>query len=123
MGGRGSGGGKASRGGSSSSIHDEKTQNLINQLENNLKNINQKLNDNPSFNKEQQLKADAYAIKDRIKYYKKADKIKYINENGGSEIDISDSYSSKEIDRMFKQVQKGKKLKKVGYEWVVDYDS
>ena len=42
MGGRGSGGGKASRGGSSSNIHDEKTQNLINQLENNLKNINQK---------------------------------------------------------------------------------
>ncbi|MBR6127812.1 hypothetical protein IKQ21_09025 [bacterium] len=123
MGGRGSGGGKASRGGSSSNIHDEKTQNLINQLENNLKNINQKLNDNPSFNKEQQLKADAYAIKDQIKYYKKADKIKYINENGGSEIDISDSYSSKEIDRMFKQVQKGKKMKKVGYEWVVDYDS
>ena len=123
MGGRGSGGGKASRGGSSSSIHDEKTQNLINQLENNLKNINQKLNDNPSFNKEQQLKADAYAIKDQIKYYKKADKIKYINKNGGSEIDISDSYSSKEIDRMFKQVQKGKKMKKVGYEWVVDYDS
>ena len=123
MGGRGSGGGKASRGGSSSSIHDEKTQNLINQLENNLKNINQKLNDNPSFNKEQQLKADAYDIKDQIKYYKKADKIKYINENGGSEIDISDSYSSKEIDRMFKQVQKGKKMKKVGYEWVVDYES
>ena len=123
MGGRGSGGGKASRGGSSSNIHDEKTQNLINQLENNLKNINQKLNDNPSFNKEQQLKADAYAIKDQIKYYKKADKIKYINENGGSEIDISDSYSSKEIDRMFKQVLKGKKMKKVGYEWVVDYES
>ena len=123
MGGRGSGGGKASRGGSSSGIHDEKTQNLINQLENNLKNINQKLNDNPSFNKEQQLKADAYAIKDQIKYYKKADKIKYINENGGSEIDISDSYSSKEIDKMFKAVQNGKKMKKVGYEWVVDHKS
>ena len=123
MGGRGSGGGKASRGGSSSNIHDEKTQNLINQLENNLKNINQKLNDNPSFNKEQQLKADAYAIKDQIKYYKKADKIKYINENGGSDIDISDSYSSKEIDKMFKAVQNGKKMKKVGYEWVVDHKS
>ena len=123
MGGRGSGGGKASRGGSSSNIHDEKTQNLINQLEKNLKNINQKLNDNPSFNKEQQLKADAYAIKDQIKYYKKADKIKYINENGGSDIDISDSYSSKEIDKMFKAVQNGKKMKKVGYEWVVDHKS
>ena len=123
MGGRGSGGGKASRGGTSSNIHDKKTQNLINQLEKNLKNINQKLNDNPSFNKEQQLKADAYAIKDQIKYYKKADKIKYINENGGSDIDISDSYSSKEIDKMFKAVQNGKKMKKVGYEWVVDHKS
>ena len=54
--------------------------------------------------------------------FKKAEKIKYINEKGGSNIDVSDSYSSKEIDKMFKQVVKGKKMKKIGYEWVVDYN-
>ncbi len=122
MGGRGSGGGRGG-GGKASSIHDEKTQNLINQLEKNLDNINLKLSEKPTFQKEQQLRNDAYLIKDQIKYYKKADKIKYINEQGGSNIDISDSYSSKEIDRMFKEVQKGKKMKKVGYEWVVDHQS
>ena len=31
--------------------------------------------------------------------------------------------ASKEIDKMFKQVVKGKKMKKIGYEWVVDYNS
>ena len=122
MGGRGSGGSRGG-GGKASSIHDEKTQNLINQLEKNLDNINLKLSEKPTFQKEQQLRNDAYLIKDQIKYYKKADKIKYINEQGGSNIDISDSYSSKEIDRMFKEVQKGKKMKKVGYEWVVDHQS
>jgi len=123
MGGRGSGGGRSSGGGKTSNLHDEKTQNLISRLEYNLDYINQKLKDNPSVNKEQQLKADANAIKEQIKYYKKADKINYINKNGGSNIDIEDSYSSKEIDRMFKQVLNGKKMKKVGYEWVVDYES
>ena len=123
MGGRGSGGGRGGGGSKASSLHDEKTQNLINQLEKNLDNINLKLSENPSLQKEQRLKNDAYLIKDQIKYYKKADKIKYINEQGGSNIDISDSYSSKEIDRMFKEVQKGKKMKKVGYEWVVDHQS
>ena len=53
----------------------------------------------------------------------KADKIKYINENGGSNIHESDSYSAREIDRMFRQVLKGKKMKKIGYEWVVDYSN
>ena len=122
MGGRGSGGGRGG-GGKASNIHDEKTQNFINQLEKNLDNINLKLSEKPTLQKEQQLRNDAYLIKDQIKYYKKADKIKYINEQGGSNIDISDSYSSKEIDRMFKEVQKGKKMKKVGYEWVVDHQS
>ena len=123
MGGRGSGGGRGGGGGKASSLHDEKTQNLINQLEKNLDNINLKLSEKPTLQKEQQLRNDAYLIKDQIKYYKKADKIKFINEHGGSDIDITDSYSSKEIDRMYKQVRNGKKMKKVGYEWVVDHQS
>ncbi len=75
MGGRGSGGGRGG-GGSASKIHDEKTQNLIDRLENNLDYINQKLKDNPTQKKEQQLKEDAAEIKEQIEYYNKADTLK-----------------------------------------------
>lgn len=75
MGGRGSGGSRGG-GGSASKIHDEKTQNLINRLENNLDYINQKLKDNPTQKKEQQLKEDAAEIKEQIEYYNKADTLK-----------------------------------------------
>ena len=75
MGGRGSGGSRGG-GGSASKIHDEKTQNLIDRLENNLDYINQKLKDNPTQKKEQQLKEDAAEIKEQIEYYNKADTLK-----------------------------------------------
>ena len=75
MGGRGSGGSRGG-GGSASKAHDEKTQNLINRLENNLDYINQKLKDNPTQKKEQQLKEDAAEIKEQIEYYNKADALK-----------------------------------------------
>ena len=75
MGGRGSGGSRGG-GGSASKVHDEKTQNLINRLENNLDYINQKLKDNPTQKKEQQLKEDAADIKEQIEYYNKADALK-----------------------------------------------
>ena len=75
MGGRGSGGSRGG-GGSASKVHDEKTQNLINRLENNLDYINQKLKDNPTQKKEQQLKEDAAEIKEQIEYYNKADALK-----------------------------------------------
>lgn len=120
MGGRGSGGGKSGNGGSAR-LHNETTENLINRLEYNLDYIDQKLKDNPTPKKEQRLKEDAAEIKEQIKYYKKADKIRYINEYGGSNIDISDSYSSKEIDKMYRAVRRGKKMVKIGYEWVIDY--
>ena len=123
MGGRGSGGSRGGGGGGAARLHDETTENLINRLENNLDYINQKLKDNPTPKKEQRLKDDAAEIKYQIEYYKKSDKIKYINEHGGSDIDITDSYSSKEIDKMYRQVRNGKKMKKVGYEWVVDHNS
>lgn len=55
------------------------------------------------------------------KYRTKVDKIKYMNEVSGANLSIATSYSSKEIDDMFKQVIKGKKIKKLGYEYVVDY--
>ena len=75
MGGRGSGGSRGG-GGSASNIHDEKTQNLIDRLEYNLDYINQKLKDNPTQKKEQQLKEDAAEIKEQIEYYNKADALK-----------------------------------------------
>ena len=75
MGGRGSGGSRGG-GGSASKIHDEKTQNLIDRLEYNLDYINQKLKDNPTQKKEQQLKEDAAEIKEQIEYYNKADALK-----------------------------------------------
>ena len=122
MGGRGSAGGRGG-GGGASNIHDANTQNLINRLESNLENVNQKLAENPSYEKTQRLKQDAASIKDQIEYYNKADKIKYINKYGGSDIQEWESYSSKDIDKMFKKVKKGYKLVKLGYEWVVDYNS
>lgn len=74
MGGRGSGGGRSSGGGSASKIQDEVTKNLMNRLENNLENINKKLQENPSYEKTQRLKEDAAAIKDQMEYYKKTEK-------------------------------------------------
>ena len=75
MGGRGSGGSRGG-GGGASKIHDENTQNLVNRLENNLDYINQKLKDNPTPKKEQQLKEDAAEIKEQIEYYNNADALK-----------------------------------------------
>ena len=48
----------------------------------------------------------------------KEDKIKYINEKSGSDIDISDSYSSKDIDKLYKHIKKGGEIHKINYEWV-----
>lgn len=92
MGGRGSGGGKSGGGGGSIAKVSKDTS---------------------------QLNSINY-LKD--KYRTKVDKIKYMNEISGTDLSIATSYSSKEIDGMFRQVIKGKKIKKLGYEYVVDYD-
>lgn len=52
----------------------------------------------------------------------KTDMINYINEYGDGDIPEWTSYSYKEIEHLYKAVQKGKKVKKVHFEWVVDHD-
>ena len=54
-------------------------------------------------------------------YNKKTDMINYINEKGGGDISIDTSYSYKDIKHMYKAVSKGKRVKRLGYEWVIDY--
>lgn len=52
----------------------------------------------------------------------KEEKIKYINDKAGSNIDLSDSYSSKDIDKLYKHIKKGGEIHKINYEWVPKHD-
>lgn len=122
MGGRGSGGGKNGGGAAKNSSimkNNEKIKNLVD--------VYNSVSQNTLLSDEERTKT-MKTVENKIqetvfKNFKKADKIKYINNYGGADIDVSDSYTSKDINKMFNAVRKGKKMKKVGYEWVVDYDS
>lgn len=53
----------------------------------------------------------------------KADKIKYINKKTNADIDESDSYSSKDIDKLYKHIKRGGEIHKVNYEWIPKHDN
>lgn len=50
----------------------------------------------------------------------KTEKIEVINKTCKVDIPEWTSYSSKEIDRLYRSVQQGKKVVKLGYEYVVE---
>ena len=127
MGGRGSGGGRGGGGGAAAKkaptgegITDK--QELIN--------LYNSISGNPAYTIEERVRAmrsiderinDLSAKTPKERYRTKADKIRYMNEVSGTDLSVDTSYSSKEIDRMFRQVLKGKKIKRLGYGYVVDY--
>lgn len=125
MGGRGSGGGRGGGGGAKQAPTGEgitDKQELIN--------LYNSISGNPAYTVEERVRA-MKSIQERIndlsaktpkeRYRTKADKIRYMNEISGTNLSIDTSYTSKEIDYMFRQVLKGKKIKRLGYEYVVDY--
>ena len=132
MGGRGSGGGRSGGGGGAAKkvptgegITDKQELiNLYNSISGNSSyTIDERVRAMKSIeNRINELSAnDLTSENPKEKYRTKADKIRYMNVVSGTNLNVDTSYTSKEIDYMFRQVLKGKKIKKLGYGYVVDY--